>query len=132
VRRYTLLEASALLGPLTRLLREMREARDTLAYAAEQQEEVGERAARNGGGPVSRERARAVMTLDRGLRQIERWGIVVQDLDEGICDFPAERDGRTVFLCWRVGEPRIAHWHEVGAGFRNRRPLDAYWGPGPS
>ncbi|MEW6581264.1 MAG: DUF2203 domain-containing protein [Actinomycetota bacterium] len=121
-RRYTLMEATALLGPLTRLLRELREARDVLADA-DRRAWIAEHAPGNGGGDVARAMAEASMTVARGIRQVETWGIVVQDLDTGICDFPSERDGRTVFLCWQEGEPRIGHWHEIGAGFRSRRPL---------
>lgn len=129
-RRYTLMEATALIGPLSRLLAELRRARDVLADA-DGQRALGEHAPGNGGGDLSRRMAHAAMTVSRGVRQIEEWGVVVQDLDTGICDFPAERDGRTVFLCWREGEPRIGHWHEVGGGFSSRAPLDEYWGPGP-
>jgi hypothetical protein len=124
------MEATALLGPLTRLLEDLRVARDLLSDTA-RQEELASHVPGNGGGQLAREMAHASMTVSRGIRQIEAWGIVVQDLDTGLCDFPAERDGRVVFLCWRVGEPRIGHWHEIGAGFRNRQPLDDYWGPGP-
>jgi hypothetical protein len=39
-------------------------------------------------------------------------------------DFPAERDGRPVYLCWRLGEPSVQFWHEIDAGFVGRRPLE--------
>jgi hypothetical protein len=28
-----------------------------------------------------------------------------------------------VYLCWQHGEPRVAHWHEIDAGFAGRQPL---------
>lgn len=34
-----------------------------------------------------------------------------------------ERDGRAVYLCWRIGEPDIMFWHELHAGFRGRQPI---------
>jgi len=37
--------------------------------------------------------------------------------------FLAERDGREVYLCWRYDEPRVAHWHDLEAGFAGRQPL---------
>ena len=46
-------------------------------------------------------------------------------LDEGLVDFYALRGDRLVFLCWKHGEDQIAHWHEVGAGFPGRQPIDA-------
>jgi hypothetical protein len=124
LRHYTLAEASALIGPLGRLIEDLRAARRTLAA----REQAGERSAAggtNGGGDEdAAEFARAALTVSRGTAQIERWGVVVRDLDSGICDFLAERDGRDVWLCWRVGEDRIAWWHELEAGFAGRRPLD--------
>ena len=44
-------------------------------------------------------------------------------LDSGLVDFPGELDGRVVYLCWRLGEPSIQHWHEIDAGFAGRQPL---------
>ena len=44
-------------------------------------------------------------------------------LDAGLVDFPGEMDGRLIYLCWRLGEPSIQHWHEIDAGFAGRQPL---------
>ena len=50
-------------------------------------------------------------------------GILLRDPDTGLVDFPAERDGRRVFLCWRLGEDRIEWFHGEEAGFAGRMPL---------
>jgi hypothetical protein len=78
----------------------------------------------NGGGADGTVFAEAALRFTAGLAQIDRWGVIVRDLDTGICDFPALREGREVYLCWRVGEDRIAWWHETDAGFAGRTPLD--------
>jgi hypothetical protein len=44
-------------------------------------------------------------------------------LEHGLLDFPTTLDGRWVYLCWHVGEPRIVAWHEVDGGYAGRRPL---------
>ena len=41
----------------------------------------------------------------------------------GLIDFPYWKDGREVYLCWKLGEPEVAHWHEVDSGFGSRRKL---------
>ena len=41
----------------------------------------------------------------------------------GLVDFPSERDGRTVLLCWRLGEPEVQYWHELDSGYAGRQPL---------
>lgn len=56
------------------------------------------------------------------VRELEKLGVELKGPD-GFCDFPAVVAGREVMLCWCLGEERIQHWHEVGEGFAQRRPL---------
>ena len=71
--------------------------------------------------------------LHEYLDEIRQIGAVPQNGAEGLVDFPSLKDGRVVFLCWRLGEPEIQHWHEVDAGFIGRQPLVAdSVGPGNS
>jgi hypothetical protein len=50
--------------------------------------------------------------------------VLVKDLDLGLCDFPHMRDGRVVFLCWKLGEREIKWWHETTTGYQDRCPLE--------
>jgi hypothetical protein len=59
----------------------------------------------------------------RLINRIEAYGCVVKDLDLGLLDFPALRDGRPVYLCWKAGESTIAHWHGTDETFVDRKPL---------
>jgi hypothetical protein len=43
--------------------------------------------------------------------------------DAGLVDFPGEMDGRSVYLCWRLGESAVEYWHELEAGYAGRQPL---------
>jgi hypothetical protein len=52
-------------------------------------------------------------------------GIELKDLETGLVDFYAMRNGEVVFLCWQRGETGVGHWHSLSGGFRARRPLDA-------
>lgn len=47
----------------------------------------------------------------------------IAELDAGLVDFPARRDGEQVFLCWQLGERDVAWWHGLDEGFRGRKPL---------
>jgi len=58
------------------------------------------------------------------LQQIKDMGVVVKDVDQGLCDFPYMRHGKVVYLCWRLGEESIGYWHEIETGFAGREPLD--------
>ena len=51
-------------------------------------------------------------------------GCVLKDWTSGLVDFPAFHQDKHVWLCWRLGEPAVAYWHELDAGFAGRRPLD--------
>jgi hypothetical protein len=50
-------------------------------------------------------------------------GVVVKDASSGLVDFPSERDGETVLLCWQLGEERVAFWHGTDDGFAGRQPI---------
>ena len=59
-----------------------------------------------------------------GLEGIQEHGAVVKDLDQGLLDFYSLAGDRLVFLCWKLGEPEVAHWHSLDGGYASRRPLD--------
>lgn len=61
--------------------------------------------------------------LKQGILVVEQRGAVMKDLDLGLLDFPAVRDGQPVYLCWRLGEEEIGFFHGVDEGFSGRRPL---------
>ncbi len=50
-------------------------------------------------------------------------GCQIKDLENGLIDFPTLWEGREVYLCWKLGEAEVGHWHEVEAGFSGRRSL---------
>jgi hypothetical protein len=69
----------------------------------------------------------AIMSEARGgigslLGLLEDLGIQVRDLEMGLVDFPAKRDGRSVWLCWRLADARVAYWHGTDEGFASRKP----------
>jgi hypothetical protein len=65
----------------------------------------------------------AAATIDRYVGELTALGVEMKGMDVGLVDFPGEMDGRPVYLCWRLGEPVVAHWHERDAGFAGRQPL---------
>ena len=59
----------------------------------------------------------------RSVAELQELGLLVKDLDEGLVDFPALRDGEEVLLCCRLGEEEVAFWHSLDDGFAGRKPL---------
>ena len=66
----------------------------------------------------------AEQSIQEEIDKLAAWNIVVKDLARGLVDFPALREGRTVFLCWELGEPEVGFWHETTTGYANRQPVD--------
>jgi hypothetical protein len=61
--------------------------------------------------------------MTRKIAELEDFGVQVKDLDLGLVDFPAERYGERVMLCWRYGEPDVSFWHKPSDGFNGRKSL---------
>ncbi len=122
-RHYTLEEATALLPRVAELLEKLRAARERLgdAEARAALEAVGQT---NGGGQPGKLVSEGFLELRESMLELREYGVVLRDLDRGLVDFPALRDGREIYLCWEEGEPEIGYWHEPDAGFGGRRPLD--------
>lgn len=77
-----------------------------------------------GGAFPGRERAQAAVAATLGFEHLEALDLLVRDLEAGLIDFPALRDGREVYLCWQLDEPEVSHWHTSETGFPGRLPLD--------
>ena len=113
--------------PLLRALVEQRRA------LGEQQQVLAAfqaRARGNGGvsrGPevlAARQAAeRLTAQIRQGIEEVQALGCVIKDLEMGLVDFPAIRNGVEVYLCYRLGEERIAFWHGTDEGYANRKPL---------
>jgi hypothetical protein len=74
------------------------------------------------------EHDKAVQEARDTVAEIDSIGVQVNDLEQGLLEFPYVMDGQTVLLCWRLGEPAITYWRMEGEGFAERRPLDARFG----
>ena len=65
----------------------------------------------------------ATAALNEPCAELREIGCELKDWACGLVDFPAMHQGRKVWLCWRLGESTVAHWHELEAGFAARRPV---------
>jgi hypothetical protein len=62
--------------------------------------------------------------MQAAVLQLDGWSIQLRDIQTGLIDFPALAAGRPIWLCWRLGEPRVMWWHEVTEGFDSRRRIE--------
>jgi hypothetical protein len=121
-RHYTVEQANAALGWVTERIARLRAARVQLSDE-EAREALAEATPSNGGGAPGRVVSEAFLELQRALGELQGMEIVVRDLDRGLIDFPAMREGREVYLCWEEGETEVEYWHDVDAGYGGREPL---------
>lgn len=72
------------------------------------------------------EAQRLATDLEHCLAELASLGVECKGYADGLVDFPAMREGVEVRLCWRVGEPTVAHWHPVDTGVAGRQPLEPF------
>jgi hypothetical protein len=85
-----------------------------------------EKSAGNGGNKALSAMVQDFERLDALIHQILDTGAQVKDINIGLLDFSAMRNGREVYLCWKHGEYDIAFWHEVDAGFAGRQSIESF------
>jgi hypothetical protein len=128
-RTFTLEEATALLPRLREILLEMQEKKPALDALREELVELARTTRGNGhlaGRELTRKRKEADALVERlnALHgEINALGCELKGVEQGLIDFPSERDGRVVYLCWRLGEEEIGYWHDLDTGFAGRQPL---------
>lgn len=66
--------------------------------------------------------ADTVQKLEQYVIELEALGIELKDYDTGLVDFPGRSEGRDVYLCWKLGEEKVAWWHDLHTGFAGRQP----------
>ena len=131
-RLFTIEQANATL-PLVRaittdlatLAREVMERRHRLALLTAGRD-------MKAGDPYVEELAQTEADLEKDTLRLQGYvdelrelGVEAKGAIDGLVDFPSMMDGRLVYLCWRLGEPEVLHWHELEAGFAGRQPLTA-------
>jgi len=131
-RTFTLDEAQTLLPVLESLLKLAIQGKKLIEEVETELQETARRVFLNGGTMLNvvrlarrkAERERAIQRIKDALAEIDATGVQVKDLDIGLLDFPCKVEGEIVLLCWKLGEPKIAHWHGTTEGFAGRKPID--------
>jgi hypothetical protein len=129
-RYFTPEEANAQLERVRPAAEALVEHRRAMAGVARERARFVQRIAGNGGDfdpqeprELEEQFDREGQAVARCVQELEKLGVQVKDLDRGLVDFPALRDGEEVLLCWQVGEDEVAFWHGLEEGFAGRKPL---------
>lgn len=135
-KTFTLGEAQTLLPVLEALLKRAQAAAKRAAEIELEMQNLSQRIFLSGGmhvdvGAAARRRAereKAVQDAKDTLAEMDAIGVQLKDLEKGLLDFPCSIDGKTVLLCWKLGEKEIGFWHSPEDGFAGRKPLDGRFG----
>ena len=123
-RVFSHFEANQLIPQLQSHLSTVQERKGVLLQTREEVQKASAKADHGGGTIVGSYYVKSLQDISTNLRAIHELGVVVKDIDLGLCDFPHVRDGRVVYLCWKLGEKEIRWWHEVTTGYKDRCPLE--------
>ena len=130
-RYFTLHEAESILPLVSEWLESAIDAKEQIGAIDGEMQELSARVSMLGGievdpGHVTRrklERKALIESIEAAVREIQSSGCLVKDLDMGLLDFPALLDGVEVYLCWKLGEPKIEWWHSTHEGYSGRHRI---------
>ena len=118
-RRFTLAEANRSLPLVTRIVRDVVNSHERATQLQSKIEESSN----------AKETLGLQQQLDSTLERLQDYvdelgvmSIELKDYETGLIDFPGRHQGRDVYLCWKLGEDKVTHWHELHAGYAGRQP----------
>lgn len=123
---FTLQEANTALSVIRPLMDEVQAIREKVLANQPEAWPAIEKSAGNGGNRALSDMVQDFERFDMLIHQIQDTGAQIKDINIGLLDFSALKDGREVYLCWQYGEGDIAFWHEVEAGYAGRQPIESF------
>ena len=134
---FTLEEAERAIPLVEQRLHQAIDSRREAATIDQQLREIATKIHLSGGAEINpaavlerrRKKDEAMEHLRQAVEALQQIGCLIKDLDIGLVDFPAALNDREVYLCWKLGEPRIDYWHHVDDGFASRQPILDDFGP---
>jgi hypothetical protein len=121
---FTRAEANELIPQLRSYFTVIRRAKTVLVQTSDDIKKASANAESGGGSRFGRVYIQALHDVSSNLQSIQDLGVVVKDVNAGLCDFPYSHEGRIVYLCWKLGETEIRWWHELSLGYKDRLPLE--------
>lgn len=123
---FTLQEANEALNIIRPLMDEVQLIRQKILENQPEAWPAIEKSAGNGGNRALSNLVQDFEKLDALVHQIQDTGAQIKDINTGLLDFSALKNGREVYLCWQHGEDDIQYWHEIEAGFAGRQSIHLF------
>jgi len=125
-RYFTLQEANETLDLIRPLMDEVQAIRQKVLKNQPEAWPAIQKSSGNGGNRALSNMVQDFEKFDTLIHRIQATDVLIKDINLGLLDFPALKDGREVYLCWQYGEGEIAFWHEIEAGFAGRQSIDNF------
>ena len=120
---FTLKEANGFVPQLLDLVPKIQKLSVSLSNDFPDIKNAREKAKWSGGSEQGLGYIKTVLKYNNLMSKIEEIGCEVKGIREGLVDFPSIREGKEVYLCWRMPEKEILFWHDLNAGFSGRKPI---------
>jgi len=118
-RRFTVEQANKSLPLVRRIVADIVQSHAEAARLQQQFDRVAAREQK----PIQQRLESVMHRLEDYVDELSEIGCELKDYQSGLIDFTGRHDGRDIYLCWKLGEERITHWHELDAGFAGRKPV---------
>lgn len=129
MKYFTIEEAEACLPSVQKLVKKARRLRGKITWILETNEAVAEINTEAGFHyfvtefvDVNKKFHKLYYQFYKTIGELQKIGVILKDVDEGLVDFPFKINEKDAFLCWQLGEDRIRHWHEFDC-FDERKPV---------
>lgn len=122
-RIFSVAEANALIPELEQLWKTIQHGKQILIETKDEVEKASANADLGGGTVEGVKYIKGLQDINGSLHAIQDLGVLVKDVEIGLCDFPYMLNDQMVFLCWKCGEKEVHWWHEIDSGFSSRKPL---------
>lgn len=129
LKMFTVEEANALIPKLTEILKFLQVKREKILSqeveidALELVTDLKNAAQTKTLNDAVEDYQRIVAEFYAAVDEVHSMGCLLKDLDLGLIDFYSLYHNRIVYLCWKLGDAEVGHWHEIGRGYSHRQPL---------
>ena len=122
-RRFTLEQANRALPLVSRIVKDIVNVHQRITRLQQQHGQNKAAAASARDQAAQAELEAAVDRLQGFVDELTNVGVELKDYQTGLVDFIGRHKGHDVYLCWKLGEPKVGYWHELQAGFAGRQPI---------
>jgi hypothetical protein len=120
---FTVEEANALIPELNDWVPRLQELYALMNKGFPDIQKARAKAEYSGGSIHGANYLKVALKANQITKNLEKKGCVLKGIEMGLVDFPSIRDGKEVYLCWKIPESEIRFWHDLDTGFAGRQPI---------